>query len=107
MKKKFLLIAVCMSVVTVGYVSYGHQKKQKEKMSDLALANIEALANDDEAGDSWWDRKDYECIDVTCECILYRYSSQVSQYMGAGKGTVAHMWDCTGCGGCGWTVKSN
>ncbi|MEE0572192.1 MAG: NVEALA domain-containing protein [Paraprevotella clara] len=101
MKKKLLLIAVCVASVVTGYISYEHQQKQKEKLSGLTLANIEALGSIED----YWNRPDYDCVDVTCNCVVYKYDSDAAQYMGKGKGTVARTWNCTGCGSCGWTEK--
>ena len=35
---------------------------------------------------------------------FYSYTSNVAQYVGEGAGSVAHQWNCTGCGDCGWTM---
>lgn len=45
MKKKLLFVAVCVASVVVGYVSYDSQKRQREKISYLTMANVEALGS--------------------------------------------------------------
>lgn len=45
MKKKLLFVAVCVASVVAGYVSYDSQKRQREKMSYLTMANVEALGS--------------------------------------------------------------
>lgn len=100
MKKKLLFVAVCVASVVVGYVSYDTQKRQREKMSYLTMANVEALGSIED----WWHRKDYDCVKVRCTCIGYNYESKVGSFVGKGKGSVAHIWDCAGCGDCGWEV---
>ena len=82
-----------------------------EHSSDLAMTSLAAIGegNSGEGGSSegggiidWWDRKDYTCISVTCECITHRYKSTYAEYKGDGKGDVAYMWNCKGCGDCGF-----
>lgn len=47
--KKILLSVVAVAAIAVGYQKYN----QSNAMSDLMLANVEALANG-ESGDKWW-----------------------------------------------------
>lgn len=49
----------------------------------------------------WWNRKDYDCQKVICDCIMYQYEAETSVQVEEGKGTVAHAWNCTACGNCG------
>lgn len=94
-----------------------------EHSSDLAMTSLAAIGeggsgeggsgegNSGEGGSGegggisgWWDRKDYTCRDVICDCITHEYKSTYAEYKGDGKGDVAHMWNCKGCGDCGFTV---
>lgn len=97
--KNFKKIAIAAIVVAIiGCITYSNQKSTTF-MSNLGQSDIEALASDE----SWWDRKDYNCVTVTCNCIFYSYSSDVAEYAGDGNGSVAHTWNCSGCGSCGWS----
>lgn len=101
MKNAYKFFLVLTLVFVLGLSNYGMNKLNK--MSDVALEEIEALALiEEDLG--WWDRPDYNCVTVTCQCIFYSYTSNVAQYVGEGAGSVAHQWNCTGCGDCGWTM---
>ena len=103
MKKKILFLTVCVAFVAAGYGFYVHQEKQKKEISNLTLENIEALAGEESIKD-WWNRKDYDCVKVRCTCIGYNFESTRPDFVGEGKGTVAHQWECGSCNGCGWEV---
>ena len=55
MKTSILLVAAFTLVA--GYSVY--QSQQKEQMSDLALANVEALAGGENLSNKIWNREDY------------------------------------------------
>lgn len=55
MKVKSLVII--MFALIAGYNVYSSQKS--DVMSDWALANVEALADDNELSDAHWNREDY------------------------------------------------
>ncbi len=100
MKKKIFLgvVALVLSTVTIINVNVALNERHK---STLDLTSLEAQASD--LGE-WWDRPDWKCISVTCKDLFASWKSDVSEYAGAGKGTVAHSWSCTGCSGAGWLV---
>ena len=91
-----------------------------EHFSDLAMTSLAAIGEGNsgeskpgEGGSSeggsgegggivdWWNRKDYDCQKVICDCIMYQYEAETSVQVEEGKGTVAHAWNCTACGNCG------
>lgn len=92
-----ILTAIAVSAILSGYWGFNVYSTTKAP-SDLTLENVEAEAGFIE----YWNRLDYDCISVTCNCILYTYNSEVAFYVGNGNGTVAHTWSCAGCGECGW-----
>lgn len=97
MKKqiKFVFLSVaCVSGLIIGALPYVKQPTVVE----LTLDDVEAQTSLSE----WWNRKDYDCVPVTCECLLYNYQSDVAKRVDDGCGEVAHTWNCTGCGNCGW-----
>jgi hypothetical protein len=100
--KKYVLGGIALlGVMTVAAwnVSLGIKSNS---LSTLSLANTEE-ASANELTD-WWNRPDYDCISVTCITLFGGYKSNVSKYVGAGNGSVAHTWICTGCGDYGWKV---
>ena len=97
MKKKMIFSTVVALATLSGYMGFNAYSTANET-SDLTLANVEAEADFIE----YWNRLDYDCTDVTCNCILYTYSSEIAVYVGEGNGSVAHTWSCAGCGDCGW-----
>lgn len=50
MKKNFKMTVAAMVVAMVGVGAYMTQNQQKGTMSDIALANVDALADDTELG---------------------------------------------------------
>lgn len=62
MKKKFLGIVAAVAVVAIAGVNY-LQMNQDVELSDLALANVEALANEEWGGGKYcqWDSSNYNC----------------------------------------------
>ncbi len=95
------------SIITLGAIAamtfsfiYSHHKT--DSISGLTKENIEALSGN--WLEEWWNRNDYTCVEITCQCFLYSYKSDTAAYAGDGKGEEAHTWNCTGCAdGCGWT----
>ena len=83
-------------------ITYVHSNASGQKESDLTKENIEALAS---WGDivEWWNSNDYSCVPVTCNCLTYKYDSDVAKAVKKGEGEEAHTWNCPGCGDCGWT----
>lgn len=73
MRKKLAAFVVVAGVVFVGY-NVMHSQSDKNAMSDLLMANVEALANDESGGNS-----------VTC------YSSSRSS-SGSQKGSPGTFW---------------
>lgn len=82
-----------------------------EHSSDLAMTSLAVIGEggSSEGGSGegggiagWWDRKDYDCVSVTCLINLSEKKSKVAKYVGDGLGSVAHTWDCTGCAGWGY-----
>ncbi|MFR2070294.1 MAG: hypothetical protein ACLS4S_09025 [Bacteroides nordii] len=72
----------------------------------IGIPSEEGEDNKGESGesggnDSWWNRKDYRCEKVICDCIVYKYEAESAKRVEDGKGTVAHAWNCTSCGNCG------
>ena len=54
----------------------------------------------------WWDRPDYDCVEMDCTCEIGVPGASETRYghydncedMGAGEGSVAHCWNCDmGC----------
>lgn len=62
MKKKVLGIVAAVAVVAIAGVNY-LQMNQDVELSDLALANVEALANEEWGGGRYcqWDSSNYYC----------------------------------------------
>lgn len=119
MKKNLKLISFMMVLCTVSVLNV-KAVLSTEHSSDLLMTSLAAIGegNPSEGGesdtggsgessesgenDSWWDRKDYNCKKVICDCILYKYQSEVAERVENGKGTEAHAWNCTSCGDCGF-----
>lgn len=99
MLKKIVFSTVFASTLILTFV---FSKASGQEQSELTKENVEALAFWDVK--EWWNRKDYDCVPVTCNCIAYEYPSDVAASTEKGKGGVAHTWNCTGCGDCGWTM---
>jgi len=99
MKRKMIFAAIAVIATLSGIAGFNANFRTNES-SDLTLADVEA-----EAGwvEDWWNRPDYDCVSVTCRCIMYSYRSEEASYVGNGNGSVAHQWSCAGCGDCGWT----
>lgn len=97
--KSTLFVVACFAA---GFGCYNARAfvERNTPESSLILENVEA-----QSMDLWeyWNRKDYVCKTVTCRCLLYSYQSDVAERVADGQGTVAHTWNCTGCGDCGWT----
>lgn len=100
--KKMLSLALLSMLVAIGAFLSNRKNYTNLDKSSLLLCNAEALSFDSE---EWWNRKDYDCVAVTYQCLLGKYPSNVADYVGEGKGSVAHSWNCTGCGNCGYTVN--
>lgn len=115
MKKKLKLIVFTIVLCAISALNV-KVMLSTEHSSDLLMTSLAAIGegnpseggegNKGESGesggnDSWWNRKDYICKEVTCNCIIYEYKAQVSERVEDGKGTVAHAWNCTSCGNCG------
>lgn len=98
MLKKIALGSIFASVLALTYIQ---STASVQDQSELTKENIEALAFFDKI-EEWWNRKDYTCVSVTCECIMYDYKSEVASAVDAGTGDAAHTWNCPGCGDCGW-----
>ena len=103
MKNKIFVSLFIAAIAIVSGINAFYSFKSNV-LSDIVLAKVEALADDESIGD-WWDRCDYDCISVTCQCFIYTSQSTVAKYVGDGLGTVPHTWSCVGCGDCGWTVN--
>lgn len=100
--RKMLSLALLSMLVAIGtFMSNGKNCANLDE-NPLLLRNAEALSFD---FGEWWNRNDYDCVAVTCCCLLGSYPSNVSDYVGEGKGSVAHSWSCTGCGDCGYIVN--
>ena len=98
MKKKMIFAAI-VAVATVSGIAGVNANFRAKESSNLTLSDVEA-----EAGwvEDWWNRPDYDCVSVTCRCIMYSYNSEEASYVGNGNGSVSHQWSCAGCGDCGW-----
>lgn len=92
------IVLCCMLAASLS-VALAYSKGSDSANSELTKENIDALSWDIV---EWWNSKDYDCVPVTCNCILYKYPSNVAGSVEKGKGDVAHSWNCTGCGDCGW-----
>jgi hypothetical protein len=105
MNKKFLTIFAVMATGALAAFNLS-LNNQGNQLSDISLSQTEAKAGWIEDVGNWWGRLDYNCISVTCRPLfLPGYSSNVAEYVGDGEGSVAHTWNCTGCGDYGWTVN--
>lgn len=75
-------------------------KQDSNKLSALALDNVEALAeeniedNADLTIKEWWNRLDYDCVWRSCNQF---YEGSYPIKVEKGKGTVAHTWECLSC----------
>ena len=74
MLKKIALGSIFASVLALTYIQ---STASVQDQSELTKENIEALAFFDKI-EEWWNRKDYTCVSVTCECIMYDYKSEVA-----------------------------
>ena len=104
MNKKLLKAALLVAVVAVAGLGVHKAQAKKTTLSDIMLANVEAISGDESIKD-WWERCDYVCTPVTCKCLFYSYQSKVAERVEDGTGEVPHTWSCTGCGDCGWTMN--
>ena len=103
MRKKKILSLTIMSVSFAAALFTANEVRNVSTNEELLLSqNVEALNFD--VGE-WWGRKDYDCVAVTCQCIAMKYQSNAADFVGEGKGSVAHVWSCRGCGSCGFTVN--
>ncbi len=74
MKSRFLKITFAAALAVIAGVT-AYQAQNKETLSDLALANVEALAEDENWFESWWNSKIYACQSVQVwvyKCIPYK-----------------------------------
>lgn len=116
-KKFFAAMIVAVVAMFAGYNIYVSQ--QTSTLSDLALANVEALANDESFGE-WWDSEIYDCLAVSVwvtEYMQYKdvpredgnwevstgdidpdtwgYCTYLKEDIDCVSGTsVAHCWEC-------------
>lgn len=104
MRKKLFSTLFLAAIGLGSYIGLSSYVSENET-SLIQLEKVEALASS-EGSVSWWDRPDYVCRSVICQCLFYSYESDVAEKVPDGTGTVAHTWNCTGCGDCGWTVKN-
>lgn len=102
MRKKVMMLSCIAAVAIASFVGKKAFEPHAYETNDLLLQNVEALGSD--FGEDW-NRKDYDCVAVTCQCFFYKYQSKSAAFVGEGKGSVAHIWECTGCGDCGYTVN--
>ena len=102
MKKKIFsgITAIAIAIMAVFNVTIGISNNNSVVLS---LTNVEASAGFFHDFQEYWDRCDYDCVNVNCRSLFFSYPSQVAEFAGEGAGTVAHTWDCTGCGNDGWT----
>ena len=101
MNKKNRLIITLLAVAIVlgsGINIQLNSATGKQKFTELTLTNIEGQADLWEDLQEWWDRNDYDCVNVVCFTIsgLWWYSLEAI-YVGAGQGSVPHEWNCAGC----------
>ena len=67
MKSKLVKIAFVAAVVMVSGINVFNAQKS-ETLSDVALANVEALANDEDSG--WLDCANHGCfVDFSYDCL--------------------------------------
>ena len=77
MKTKVRVMIAFIAVVMVSFTGYNVYKAQVSKhLSNIALANIEALAGSGEGNfiTNWWDSKVYDCQSVSTweyKCMRY------------------------------------
>ena len=95
-----MIFAAIATIATVSGIAGFNVNFRTNESSDLTLADVGSR--------SWMGRglvesSDYDCVSVTCRCIMYSYRSEEVSYVGNGNGSVAHQWSCAGCGDCGWT----
>lgn len=102
MRRKVMMLSCIAAVAIASFVGKKAFEPHAYEANDLLLQNVEALGSD--FGEDW-NRKDYDCVAVTCQCIFLKYQSKSAAFVGEGKGSVAHIWECTGCGDCGYTVN--
>ena len=75
--KKFMMKATLIAafVAVAGYGVYVNKEKDETILSDTMLANVEALANDENWLTDWWDSKVYACQEVETwkyDCMPYK-----------------------------------
>lgn len=97
-----MMLSCIAAVAIASFVGKKAFEPHAYETNDLLLQNVEALGFD--LGEYWY-RKDYDCVAVTCQCIFLKYQSESAEFVGEGKGSVAHFWECKGCGNCGFTVN--
>lgn len=105
-----LALAIC----SIAGILLQQNKTVSFGYNDFSLSSIDAYLSDESGSESdteteggikeWWNRKDYVCISVTCQMIVATYKSNYAKKVENGKGTVAHIWNCTGCGNYAFTV---
>ncbi|NDW11626.1 hypothetical protein D0T50_01830 [Bacteroides sp. 214] len=92
MKKRIIGISlVAIFALVASWNSF--QTKNNDRMSDLLLSNVEALAGLGE----WWDSKVYTCSSQTCTItfLFYTYYGTYEQCLDGSD--VAHCWNCKMC----------
>lgn len=100
--KKILSMSVAAIALAMAAFTASEINGSTSTKDDLLSQNVEALSFDLE---EWWFRNDYDCVAVTCRCIIWNYQSDVGERVADGTGSVPHDWCCDGCGGCGYTMN--
>ena len=115
--------ALIIAALATGGTYFQNLKTKQYIYNDITLADLNAFLGSENNGSNpengggtdpetgggntetesgikdWWNSKDYICVDIVCweTESNYKYTSNQSDRVATGTGTVAHSWDCKGC----------
>lgn len=94
MKNKKQVFAALFVTALLSLLLAKSFNENKSMTMALFTSEIEAQARSEGIID-WWNRNDYDCVEVPC--VIPTIVGTVAVFSGKGKGSVPHTWCCITC----------
>lgn len=95
MNKRIKATMLVAAVALAGLGTWKAYDYSEGNKKTLLANNLDAQAGIIDDAIEWWNRNDYDCIEI--ECFPWGYSMTYPSYAGEGKGSVPHEWCCAKC----------